>query len=207
MAHRLTLVCLFAVVLCSCALKGPESGSVASRGQSPQLQFLPLVSNSAPIKRFLPAVRAASPRRSYFPRIQAYAPQCLVYGPDCGEPNNAIQTAVRLVDFGRPYYGTVYTLTSDISDYFAVWLAAGRAYTFTLSGGITENLPFGNSGDLDLYVYDGIPSEVGRSNFTGQAAESVRFTPAAAGMYYVRVYGYRTPLGPVAYRLEARGGP
>ena len=98
-------------------------------------------------------------------------------------------------------------MSLDVSDYFAVWLVASRSYTFSLGGGIAENTPFGNSGDLDLYVYDGTLSEVGRSNITGQVAEGVRFTPAATGMYYVRVYGYRTPLGPVAYRLEGRAGP
>jgi hypothetical protein len=204
MAHRLTLVCLLAVALCSCALSGPAGGSVVSRGQDSRLLYLPRVSSNGASNLFLPVVRNSVVRRSYFPRVASYSPQCLVYGSDCVEPNNTLPTAVRLVEFGRPYFGTVYTMTPDISDYFAIWLTAGRAYTFTLSGGFTDSSPFGNSGDLDLYVYDGTPSEVGRSNITGQVAESVRFAPIASATYYVRVYGYRTPLGSVAYRLEAR---
>lgn len=207
MAYRVTLVCWLAVALCSCAPSGPVGGSAASSPQTSHVLYLPRVSSNAASKLYLPIVRNSFLRRSYLPRVAAYTPQCLVYGPDCGEPNNTLQNAVRLVEFGRPYFGTVYTMTQDISDYFAVGLAAGRAYTFTLSGGLTVNSPFGNSGDLDMYVYDGTPSEVGRSNITGQVSESVHFTPVATGMYYVRVYGYRTPLGSVAYRLEARGGP
>jgi hypothetical protein len=201
------LACLLAVGLCSCAPSALAGGSVVSSSQGSHLLYLPRVSSSGASKLFLPTVRNSFVRRSYFPRVASYTPQCLVYGSDCSEPNNTLPTAVQLVEFGRPYFGTVYTLTSDISDYFAVWLAAGRSYTFTLSGGLIANTPFGNSGDLDLYVYDGTPSEVGRSNITGQVAESVRFVPIASAMYYVRVYGYRTPLGSVAYRLEARDGP
>ncbi|MBO9566402.1 MAG: pre-peptidase C-terminal domain-containing protein [Niastella sp.] len=64
-------------------------------------------------------------------------------------------------------------------------------YSFTLSGTSNLNITLGNlPGDYDIVLYNAAGTELARSENGGTSSESITRTNAAAGTYYIQVFGY-----------------
>ncbi len=86
---------------------------------------------------------------------------------------------------------------SGDNDYYKFTITTGGTITITLT-----NLPV----DYDIRLYNGSQSQVAISQKNGTADELINYT-AAAGTYYVRIYGYRNANNAsICYKLKVATG-
>ncbi len=195
--------------LTSCVAPGARvPDTQVKRGEDLRALYLPSIARSPlPARQFLPRVGRNVVWKQFLPSILKNHPVCAAYGGDCAEPNDTRSLAVKLTELNRPYFGAVFTGTLDAYDFFVVSLSANQRYTLTLAGGVGPGTPFTGQNDADLYLYDSVGIQLQESTAYGQVAEQILFTPTASGTYYLLAFGYLTPVGPAAYRLEARDRP
>lgn len=64
-------------------------------------------------------------------------------------------------------------------------------YSFTLSATSNLSIALGNlAGDYDIILYNSAGTELGRSENGGTTSETILLSGAAAGTYYIQVFGY-----------------
>lgn len=98
--------------------------------------------------------------------------------PDSLEPNNSTGAAPLI------------TLPANISALIATNSDADY-YRFTLSGTSTINLSLTNvAGDYDLRLLNNAGAQLAASELGGTSNESINYPNAAAGTYYIHVFGY-----------------
>jgi hypothetical protein len=128
-------------------------------------------------------VGRAAQFRQMLPVAALNAPQqiCNVPGADCGlEPDNAVRAGATLLPT-RPgtYYAQIGS-SADSRDVYGLNLDAGVRYRFTVTHRAI--------GDVNLYLYDATTSSPLVSVATpGTGNETLTFTPAVSGRYFVQV--------------------
>ncbi|MGV3487943.1 MAG: M4 family metallopeptidase [Tuberibacillus sp.] len=100
-------------------------------------------------------------------------------GTDAYEPNDSMNSAYGPLASGSTYQSYI-SSASDV-DYYQ--------FTTSQSGSITVNLS-GLPGDYDLYLYNSSGALVAQSTNGGTTSESISYSAASAGTFYVKVEGY-----------------
>lgn len=98
--------------------------------------------------------------------------------PDIQEPNGTTATASAITS--GVTYNAIISSSTD-ADYYRLTLTATSNITVTLG-----NLPY----DYDLRLLNSAGTQVASSTAGNTTAESITYNNAAAGSYYVHVYGY-----------------
>ena len=203
-----------ASVLICCAFSAcaspasPTGPALPKRGSDAFTLYLPRVARAPlPARLYLPRIARQGQFKEFLPAIKKSYPACASLGGDCGEPNGTRGQAFGLSEFNRPYFGTVFTATADVYDYFSTSLMLGKRYTVTLSGGQAPGTPFAGQGDVDLYLYDASGVMLAESAGYGSGAESIVYTPTLSGQYYLLAYAFHTPVAAAVYGLQVRDVP
>ncbi|MCS1351320.1 M4 family metallopeptidase [Mechercharimyces sp. CAU 1602] len=111
---------------------------------------------------------------------------------DAYEANNTLATAYGPITSGKTYKAQIGSSTDQ--DWFS----------FTTGGKGTISIDLGNlPADYDLYLYNASGTELKSSENGNTSAESISYSNAAAGKYYVLVVGYNGAKSSQSYELRA----
>lgn len=117
--------------------------------------------------------------------------------PVLTDATNDVRTGAGTILTGETKNGTVGTLANDPADWWKFTVTAGSRATVSLTG-LTS--------DVDVKLTDAAETRLAQSTLGGSSSESMTYTFAAAGTYYIKVYPYDDLQSPYALSLTVQAG-